>query len=243
MKAMIFAAGMGTRLKPFTEHHPKALAKVAGKPMLQHTLEYLHRFGIEEFIINIHHFGEQIIDFLSANNNFGLRITISDERADLLETGGGLLKAQRHILEGYRDDFLVMNADILTRLDLAPMIAQHKNSSSAVTLAVSDRPSSRKLLLDGEGIMRGWKNEKTGETLLATGAEENHLRAFAFSGIHCLSPDVFRMIRRDGKFSIMEEYKDMMHDGLVRGYIHTENVIDIGTPESLARAEAAYNEQ
>ena len=161
MKALIFAAGKGTRLKPFTDHHPKALALVHGVPLLERNIKYLQSYGIQDFVINVHHFGDQIIQFLKENNNFGSKIEISNEAAELLETGGGLLFAKR-FLEN-EEDFLIMNADILTDLNIAELIKVHQENQDVVTLAVSDRESSRKLLFTEELILRGWLNIATGE--------------------------------------------------------------------------------
>ncbi|MGB6093368.1 MAG: sugar phosphate nucleotidyltransferase, partial [Moheibacter sp.] len=157
-KAMIFAAGMGTRLKPFTDHHPKALAEVNGKTLLQRNIEYLKTIGVTELTINVHHFADQIIDFLKQNSNFGIHIQISDETAELLETGGGLVKAKEMIGD---QSFLVMNVDILTDLNLEDLIQFHYQYQPLVTLAVSDRDSSRKLLFKKNRQLAGWKNLNT----------------------------------------------------------------------------------
>lgn len=161
MKALIFAAGKGTRLKPFTDQHPKALAKVNGIPLLERNIKYLQSFGINDFVINIHHFGNQILDFLKENNYFDANIEISDETNELLETGGGMMFA-RPFLEK-ESHFLVMNADILTNLDITKFVDFHLSSNRMVTLAVSDRKSSRKLLFDQNKILCGWTNKNTGE--------------------------------------------------------------------------------
>ncbi len=145
MKALLFAAGKGTRLKPFTDLHPKALAKVNGVTLLERNINYLKSFGIHDFVINVHHFGEQIIDFLKEKNNFDAHIEISDESELLLETGGGLMFAQPFLKQ--EENFLIMNVDILTDLNVAEFIKFHKENNNFVSLAVSDRDSSRKLLL------------------------------------------------------------------------------------------------
>ena len=146
MKALIFAAGKGTRLKPFTDHHPKALAKVNGIPLLERNIRYLKGFGISDFVINVHHFGSQIVEFLKENDDFGCRIEISDESEELLETGGGLVFARSFLDHG--EDFLIMNADILTDLNINLLVDYHKKIKDFATLAVSDRESSRKLLFN-----------------------------------------------------------------------------------------------
>ena len=236
MKALIFAAGKGTRLKPFTDHHPKALAEVNGIPLLERNIRFLQGFGIQDFVINIHHFGRQITDFLKKNDNFGSRIEISDESEELLETGGGLMFA-RHLLD-QGEDFLIMNADILTDLNISDFIKAHHQNQNFVTLAVSDRESSRKLLFNEEMVLRGWLNVKTGEQRLA---EFNKgFRALAFSGIHCVSPEIFSKIKRTGKFSIMEEYLDLMQTETIHGYLHNARIIDVGKPGSVTEAEKYF---
>lgn len=233
MKALIFAAGKGTRLKPFTDHHPKAMAPVNGIPLLERNIKYLQSFGINDFVINIHHFGEQIIDFLKKNDYFGAKIEISDEKNELLETGGGLVFA-KHFLD-FEEDFLIMNADILTDMNISDFVELHRKKNDFATLAVSDRKSSRKLFFNEEMILRGWLNVQTGEQRLA---EFNKgFKALAFSGIHCINPKIFEKIKRTGKFSIMEEYLDLMHSESIHGYEHSSTLIDVGKPESVKEAE------
>ncbi|PIE50394.1 MAG: nucleotidyltransferase [Flavobacteriales bacterium] len=236
MKALLFAAGKGTRLKPFTNHHPKALAKVNDITLLERNIKYLQSFGVQDFVINIHHFGEQIVEFLHQNKNFGAHIDISDESEMLLETGGGLLFA-RKFLENEKD-FLIMNADILTDLDLKPFIHHHQNHDNLVTLAVSKRDSSRQLLFDNKNLLKGWKNMKTGEEKLAVSKDK--LKELAFSGIHCVSSKIFDKISRTGKFSIIDEYLDFMHHEKLYGYEHNALLLDVGKPESLTKAENIF---
>ncbi|WP_417428220.1 nucleotidyltransferase family protein [Halpernia sp.] len=236
MKALIFAAGKGTRLKPFTDKHPKALFKVNGVPLLERNIKYLQTFGIEDFVINVHHFGNQIVEFLELNNNFNANITISNEKDELLETGGGLLFAQSYLEN--EDDFLIMNADILTDLAIDVLIKEHKKQRNFVTLAVSDRKSSRKLLFNEEQILRGWLNVDSGEQKLA---EFNKaFKPMAFSGIHCVNGSIFNKIKRRGKFSIMEEYLDLMKTDIIKGFYHNANLVDVGKPEAVEQAEKLF---
>lgn len=236
MKALIFAAGKGTRLKPFTDHHPKALAVVNGIPLLERNIKYLQSFGINDFVINIYHFADQIIDFITKNDSFGAKIEFSDEKEELLETGGGLVFARKFL--DFEEDFLIMNADILTDLDLNGFIKFHQEKNDFATLAVSDRVSSRKLLFNEEMILRGWLNVQTGEQRLA---EFNKgFKPLAFSGIHCINPRIFNKIKRKGKFSIMEEYLDLMHTEAIHGYQHDANLIDVGRAESILAAEKIF---
>lgn len=236
MKALIFAAGKGTRLKPFTDHHPKALAMVNEVPLLERNIRFLQSFGINDFVINIHHFGDQIVNFLKKRDNFGAKVEISDERNELLETGGGLVFARKFL--DFQEDFLIMNADILTDMNVAKFVKYHQEKKDFATLAVSDRNSSRKLLFNPEMILRGWLNVQTGEQRLA---EFNKgFKALAFSGIHCINPEIFNKIKRTGKFSIMEEYLDLMHSEQIHGYEHQGILIDVGRPESVFEAEKIF---
>ena len=161
MKAMVFAAGLGTRLRPLTDNMPKALVPVGGVPMLQHVILNLKRYGFEDIIVNIHHFGQQVMDFLAENGNFGISIHISDERGELLETGGGILKAREFFDDG--EPFLVHNADVLTDLDLSEFYKFHLHNSADATLLTAERVTSRYLLLDNFNRLNGWINVKTGE--------------------------------------------------------------------------------
>ena len=233
---MIFAAGMGTRLKPFTDNHPKALAQVNGVPLLERNIKYLQSYGINDFVINIHHFGGQILAFLGENDNFGANIEISNESDDLLETGGGLLFAKR-FLENEKT-FLIMNVDILTDLNITNFINIHELKGGMVTLAVSDRDSTRKLMFNDKMYLKGWKNLTTNKKTVVGGIFK--LRELAFSGVHCVNSEIFTKITRTGKFSIMDEYLDLMKEDIIIGYQHTANLIDVGKPESVAEAEKLF---
>ena len=241
MKAMIFAAGLGTRLRPLTDHMPKALVPVAGVPMLQRVILRLKESGFNDLVINIHHFGEQILDFLKANQDFGVRIRISDERGELLDTGGGIRKV-RPLLDG-DEPFLVHNVDILSDIDLAAFYRLHLEHPCDATLLTNHRQTSRYLLADAEGRLRGWVNKSTGEVLPAgaTYVEGNYTE-LAFGCIHVLSPSIFRYMedeRWHGKFSIIPFYIDICHRADVRCHaIDSEGWFDIGKPETLAKAEA-----
>ena len=190
MKAMIFAAGLGTRLKPLTDHMPKALVPVAGRPMLEHVILKLKAAGFNELVINIHHFGEQILDFLRANQNFGLTIHISDERDCLLDTGGGIRKAEPFFRGN--EPFLVHNVDILSDTDLKALYEYHRQSGNDATLLASRRKTIRYLLFDDEKRLCGWINKDTLQTKpegFAYNPEHHH--EYAFSGIHVISPSLF----------------------------------------------------
>ena len=235
---MIFAAGLGTRFKPWTDQHPKALAQVNGKSLLQRNIEYLQRYGIRDLVVNVHHFADQIIDALHMNKGWGSSFTISDETALELETGGGLKKA-RTWLEG--GPFVVMNVDILTDMDLGSMIKDHFEHRPLATLAVTDRKTSRYFLFDGDMQLRGWQNVKTGETRMAGESGVTVLSPRAFSGIHVIDPAIFPLIRQEGKFSMVDVYLDLAVRWPVRGFDHSgTKLIDVGKPESVGQAEQLF---
>lgn len=241
MKAMIFAAGLGTRLRPLTDHTPKALVPVGGVPMLQRVILRLKEAGFRDLVINIHHFGDQILDFLKANQDFGVRIRVSDERGQLLDTGGGIRKARPLLDDG--GPFLVHNVDILSDIDLAAFYRLHLEHPCDATLLTNHRRTSRYLLADAGGRLRGWVNKSTGETLPAgTLYAEGAYAELAFGCIHVLSPSVFRHMddgRWQGKFSIIPFYVDICRRADIRCHtIDTPGWFDIGKPETLARAEA-----
>ena len=238
---MIFAAGLGSRLKPLTDTMPKALVPVAGCPMLEHVILKLKASGFTEIVINIHHFGEQIIDFLKTNNDFGLTIHISDERDRLLDTGGGIRKA-RLFFENSGEPILVHNVDILSDMNLKELYDFHMQSGSVATLLASRRTTSRYLLFDTERKLRGWINKDTGQVKPeGFHYDESLYREYAFSGIHVFSPAVFRLMeapRWEGKFSIMDFYLATCGQTDYSGYLAEKlELIDIGKPETLARAE------
>lgn len=241
---MIFAAGLGTRLRPLTDHTPKALVSVAGKPMLERVILRLKEAGFNDITVNIHHFGEQIIGFLRANNNFGVTIHISDERDMLLDTGGGIKKA-RPFLDG-DEPFLVHNADILSDISLAEFYRHHRESDAEATLLVSRRQTSRYLLLDDANRLHGWINKSTGETKPERFSfREGRYKEMAFGGIHVISPSLFRYMERGQwkeKFSIIPFYLSVCETARIQGYpLQDRCWFDIGKPETLAKAEAYYS--
>lgn len=237
---MIFAAGLGSRLKPLTDRMPKALVPVAGKPMLEHVILKLKTSGCTEAVINIHHFGEQIVDFLRAKQYFGLTIHISDERSCLLDTGGGILKASSFFTG--EEPFLVHNVDILSDTDLKALYDYHLRSGNDATLLVSPRQTSRYLLFNSTPRLCGWINKSTGQTKPEgfTAGSMQH-REYAFSGIHVFSPSLFRTMhthRWQGKFSIMDFYLQTCRETRIGGYIDSNlQLIDIGKPDTLMQAE------
>lgn len=244
MKGFILAAGMGTRLKPWTDKHPKSLVPVGGVPMLERVVTKMHKAGIKDITINVHHFADQIINFIGEK---GWNINISDERDQLLETGGGLLKASS-LLEG-NEPVLVHNVDILSNADFQLIEEKHSASLADVTLLVSKRESSRKLLFDKAGRMRGWHNLNTGE-FKPKGMTEVYslnrgLDNLAFSGIYMISTDIFREMKSrgwGGRFSIMDFLLATLDHFAYFG-IQQEGfeMIDIGKPDSLNRANQIFS--
>lgn len=238
---MIFAAGLGSRLKPLTDTMPKALVPVAGRPMLEHVILKLKSYGVTEIVINIHHFGEQILDFLKVNDDFGLTIHISDERGQLLDTGGGIKKA-RPFLDTSDEPFIVHNVDILSDVNLKEVYDYHLQNGSVATLLASRRKTSRYLLFDAEKKLCGWINKDTGASKPeGFHYDESLYQEYAFSGIHVLSPAIFRLLDTpcwEGKFSIMDFYLATCRQADFSGYlIDGLQLIDIGKPETLAKAE------
>jgi NDP-sugar pyrophosphorylase family protein len=237
MKAMIFAAGLGTRLKPITDNLPKALVPIAGKPLLEHVILKLKASGFDEILINVHHFPNQIIDFIRANNAFGIRIEISDERDMLLDTGGGVKKAAT-----FFDDnkpFLVHNVDILSNINLNELYIQHLRSNPLATLVVSPRDTFRYLLFDDGLRLRGWINEKTGETKPADFQHPERFNKLAFSGIQVLSPQIFELMQLyPDKFPIMDFYLQNMTNNNILSFIPTDyKMLDVGKLNVLDEAE------
>lgn len=242
MKAMIFAAGLGTRLRPLTDNCPKALVEVGGVPMLQRVITHLSDCGFDQIVVNVHHFGEMIMEFLRANNNFGLDMAVSDERGELLDTGGALVKA-RQLLDG-SEPFLVHNADILTDINLGTMMAAHKGSGRGATLLVSRRDTSRYLLFDKAGRLHGWTNVKSGEKIPTSINPADYERG-AFGGIHVVEPRLLAMMCRycpEGPFPIVPFYVQACSDELIGAYTPEEDYqwFDIGKPATLAEAEKYF---
>jgi len=237
MKAMIFAAGLGTRLKPLTDNLPKALVPIAGKPLLEHVILKLKAAGFDELIVNIHHFPDQIIDFLKVNDDFGIRIEVSDERDKLLDTGGGIRKVASFFDDG--KPFLVHNVDILSNVDLKELYNQHLYTNSLATLVVSQRVTFRYLLFDDNLRLIGWINEKTGETKPVDLKKVEFYNKLAFSGIQILSPQVFGLMENlESKFPIMDFYLSTAENQIISGFIpENYNMLDVGKLNVLDEAE------
>ncbi len=243
MKAMILSARLGTRFKPWTDHHPKALALVNGKSLLQRNIEYLQQYGITDVVVNVHHFADQIIEAVEKNKGWGSNVVISDERDEVLETGGGLMKA-RHLLEGDAP-FVTINVDILTNLNLDDLLAYHQQHKPLISFAVTNRKTARNFLFDAAGKLCGWRNVTTGEekgpVLTYNEDEKKKLIEKAYSCVVVFEPHVFSLIRQSGKFSLTETYLDLAADHTILGYDHSgDTLVDVGKPESVVVAEAAF---
>lgn len=243
MNAMILAAGLGTRLKPFTDNHPKALAPVAGKTVLQHNIEYLQRYGITDVIVNVHHFADQITAIIKENKGWGSNITISDESDAVLETGGGLKKAAWFLSQ--TPDCLVMNVDVLTDMPLDELIRHHEHNQSIATLATTIRQTSRYLLFNDMDRLCGWRNEASGcQKIPVTLTDSSDLYKRAFSGIHIINRQLFKHLNMEGKFSMIEVYLNLCPYETILSFDHSGTwLIDIGTPEKLATAEKHFKQQ
>jgi NDP-sugar pyrophosphorylase family protein len=232
MKAMILAAGLGTRLRPITDSLPKALVPVDGKPMLEHLILKLKAAGFREIVINIHHLGEQIIDFLAANDNFGIKINISDERGYLLDTGGGIKQAAKFLTDN-NEPFLVHNVDILSNVDLKAFYNHHVETGPLATLLVSKRVTSRYLLFDKDNKLCAWHNRDTGELKsFFPNFDAQKYTEYAFGGIHVISPQLIEWMEEwTGKFSIINFYLSICAKTNIQAYSPNGiQLIDIGKP-------------
>lgn len=235
MKAMILAAGIGTRMLPLTANRPKALIKIQEVPLLQHSILYLKYFGVNEIIVNVHHHAGQIIDFLKANRNFGIRIAISDEQDQLLDTGGGLFKARWFFNDN--KPFFLTTSDVITDLSLKSLYDFHLVHKPLATLAVKRRTSTREFIFDEQYNLCGWRNNITGETRLSR-KPESPLQ-IAFSTIHVIDPALFGLITEKGPFSMTDLYLRLAKDHIIKGFEHDKsNWFECGRIENLDKLNA-----
>lgn len=235
MKAMIFAAGLGTRMRPLTDHLPKALVQVNGIPLLEIVIRHLMAYGFCEIIINVHYKAEQIVDFLKQKNNFGIHIQISDESDLLLETGGGLQKAAPFFDDGA--PFLVCNCDILSNINLDALLQAHHQGESIATVAVRNRSTARYLLFDDNMSLCGWQNIKTDE--LRMSKTRQYTSPYAFSSFQILTADFLRLLPKVlTKYSIIDVYLEAAKQHNILGYIHNNDTwADIGTSKHIQEGE------
>ena len=239
MRAMILAAGLGTRLRPMTDNRPKALVEIAGRSLLEITFERLRSFGVDEVIVNVHHFADMVADYLKSKNNFGMRVEISREPV-LLDTGGGLKNAAWFFLDDSKrldEPFILHNVDVLSDIDLRRMLEFHVTHHALATLAVKQRETSRYLLFDPEDQLCGRRSKPDLKTELVRPVESP--RAFAFSGIHVISPRLLPMIQEEGIFSIISTYLNLAALGKPIMAFHSDEFYwrDLGRPEHLKQAE------
>ena len=238
MKAMVLAAGLGTRLRPFTNDRPKALVEVAGRTLLEITLSRLREFGVRDVIINVHHFADLVEHYLEANNNFGMHIELSREDDLLLDTGGGLKKAGCFFQDqaGVEDPFILHNADVISNIDLNKMLKFHMEHAALATLAVRKRETSRYLLFDSALQLCGRKAGRDGKTELVRPV--SNPEPLAFSGIHIISPRLISMITEQGVFSIIQTYMRLAAGGEKILAFRSDEYYwrDLGKPENISQA-------
>ncbi|MGB1216607.1 MAG: nucleotidyltransferase family protein [Saprospiraceae bacterium] len=237
MKALIFAAGLGTRLRPLTNDRPKALVEINGQSLLEINIRKLVDLGFDEIVVNVHHFADKMIAFLE-ELEVDATIHISDEREEVLETGGGLQKAA-DFLQG-EESFLVHNVDILTDLDVMSMMKEHEKLDALATLAIQKRTSSRYLLFDETDTLHGWTNVRDGIVRQKRPTEQD-LFFWGFSGVQVISPRIFDLFTRKGKFSIIDTYLDCAKQNIIKGFPHEALWMDVGKPENLEKAKMIFN--
>lgn len=236
MQAMLFSAGYGSRLKPLTDRIPKALVEVGNKTLLQWNIEKLIREGCTNLVVNVHHFPDMIIDFLQKNKNFGIDIHISDERDQLLDTGGGLWKAARYFNPA--EPIVCHNVDILSNLSISHMVQFHTQNDALATVAVRNRNTQRYLVFSQNMELAGWINHETGETKSWRIEQGQPYSEMAFSGIHVVNPDIFRIQHREGKFSIIDSYLELSESHKILGFRDTSSLWqDVGKIKQLEQAE------
>jgi len=239
LKALIFAAGLGTRLKEHTSDKPKALVQLAGKPLLQHVIEKLISHHINDITINVFHFADQVISFLKNQSFPGITIHISDEREELLDTGGGLKKAE--IFLSGDEPILIYNVDVISNLDLNLLENDHRISGSLATLVVRQRDTSRYLMFDQHLQLAGWKNFSNGETKISREDEFANSVPYAFSGIQIVQPEIFKLITETGRFPIMDLYLRLAQTESIHGFVDNSTIwMDLGKPDQLQMAETLF---
>ena len=235
---MIFAAGFGTRLKPITDILPKALVPIHGKPLLEHIVEKLIKAGVDEIIVNVHHLPDKIIDFIKVKDYFGIHFEISDERENILDTGGGIKKASQFFSDG--KPFLVHNVDILSNVDLNEIYDQHlQDPERLASLVVNFRPTNRYLLFDEAMQLHGWVNTQTQQTKPCQGMDTTAFQKFAYAGIQVVSPKIFQLMEEvPEKFPIIDFYLNHCSNEKIIGFV-PENlqILDVGKIDALEKAE------
>ena len=245
MKAMIFAAGLGTRLRPLTDNMPKALVTLAGKTLLQWQIEKLRSAGVRDIVVNVHHFPDMIIDYLDEHKNFDCSVRVSDEREKLLDTGGGLRHARSLLVQEGDEPILVCNVDILSNIDLKLLLSSYRRTELGL-LVVSERSTQRYLLFDDQNRLHGWTNIATGEVrpgYLSASEEWQSMKRYAFSGMQVLSPRVFDLmddiVKEKGDcFSLIDLYLSVAKEEVLRAYVPSDyKMMDVGKIGQLHDAE------
>jgi len=235
MKAMILAAGLGTRLRPITNTIPKALVKINSISMLGIIIQRMKYFGFNEIIINLHYLPEKIISYLEEKKYFGINICFTHEKDKLLDTGGGIKHARQFLDKG--EPFLVHNVDVISNIDLGKIYKYHLDHDALATLAVKNKGSERSLLFDHLWQLSGWENSDTGENMIINEKRANGLRRIGFCGIHVISPEIFDLMQKDHVFSIINTYMDLASDHKIIGFNAEKNLwIDIGSHDQLEAA-------
>ncbi len=228
-KAMILAAGLGSRLKPLTDHKPKALLEWEGRPLLEHLILKLKSAGFTSIVINVHHYAAMIMEYVKQQKSFGIEIAFSHEKDELLDTGGGISYASWFFGD---EPFLVYNVDIRSNIDLRAMYEDHLASGAIATLAVKERVTTRSLLMNEDAYLKGWRDNRTGETILA-GTDEDGLIPIAFSAIHIMNPGIFKFFPKEKRFPLMPFYLELAKTEPVRLYRHDRDTwVDMGKMES-----------
>jgi NDP-sugar pyrophosphorylase family protein len=239
MRAMIFAAGLGTRLNNETSGKPKALVDIGGKTLLQRAIEKLKKEGVSEIVINVHHFSNLVISFLR-KIDFGIKIHISDESEKLLDTGGGLKKAS--VFFAGDEPILIYNVDIISNLNLKLLLKDHLNTEALVTLAVRNRETQRYFKFDQNKQLVGWINKKTGESKISRPENFENSIEMAYSGIHIVQPEIFSLMPETDRFSITDFYLELAKTYSIKGFFDDSDLwMDVGKPEQLVEARRLYN--
>jgi NDP-sugar pyrophosphorylase family protein len=235
MRAMILAAGQGTRLKPLTDNVPKPLVRFQGTPLLEIIIKRLLSSGMEKIVVNIHHLADQVTEFLKSRDYFDGRVLVSDETDRLMDTGGGVLKAMDLLDNG--EPFLLHNVDVYTNLDMHQLIKAHQSDDALITIAVKKRTPSRSLLLDEQNCLAGWQNNKTGEKRIIRDYE-GKLEDYGNSCVYIINPEFFRLVHTSGPVSLTELYLELAKTRPIKGYIHNQDYwYNLGLYDTFLKAE------
>jgi NDP-sugar pyrophosphorylase family protein len=235
MRAMILAAGHGTRLRPLTDRIPKSLVKFHGKPLLEIIIEMLLDYGIEKIVVNVHHLADQVVEFLESRDYYNRKVLVSDETDRLMDTGGGVLKARELLDNG--EPFILYNVDVYTNLDLNKLVAAHHSHNALMTIAVMRRNTSRSLLFDEQDWLTGWQNNITGEKKIIREFTGN-LTDYGNSCIYVINPEFFRLVSINEPVSLTDLYLELARKYLIKGYVHNQDYwYNLGLYDTFLKAE------